>query len=237
MVDSKDHTDISLDNIMKPAVKSLTVDERQQYEDYMCQAKDKFLSQYTVDRHQKVVKHGEIDVASLITSLQIPNISKFDDIQSIKQYVDQQQNQMKQQIEGLEESIRKLTRPLEKYVAPSFPSFETNNRMSMSNKSATNRDSQPQPLYGMPMDSYPGQIPPPLSLLGRLAPLDMVGSSEPLLGSSRFPCRTVRGCTRTTTWRLDSSEYNRAVRIYHRIVRHRVGPSDRLGRTVRIHIH
>jgi hypothetical protein len=107
----------------------------------MCQAKDKFLQQYTVDRHQKVVKHGETDVASLLSSLQVPNVSKPDDIQSIRWYVDHQQNQMKQQIEGLEESIRKLTRTLEKSVAPSFPSYETSNRISMSNTSATNGDS------------------------------------------------------------------------------------------------
>jgi hypothetical protein len=114
----------------------------------MRQAKEKFLSQYTVDRHQKVAKHGEIDIASLLSSFQIPNVSKVDDIQSIKQYVDQQQNQMKQQIGGLEESIRKLTRSLEKSVACSFSSYETSNRISMSNTSTTNGDSQPQPLYG-----------------------------------------------------------------------------------------
>jgi hypothetical protein len=50
---------------------------------------------------------------------------------------------MKQQIGGLEESIRKLTRTLEKSVAPSFPSYETSNMISMSNTSATNGDSQP----------------------------------------------------------------------------------------------
>jgi DNA-binding transcriptional regulator YbjK len=149
MVVSKDHTDISLDNILKPAIESLTADEQQQYEDYMHQAKEKFLSQYTVDRHHKIVKHGETDVASLISSLQVPNVSKPDDIQSIKQYVDHQQNQMKQQIGELEESIRKLTRTLEKSIAPSFPSYETSNRISMSNTSATNGDSQPQPLYYM----------------------------------------------------------------------------------------
>jgi hypothetical protein len=44
MVGSKDHTDISLDNILKTAVESLTADEQQQYEDYMCQVKEKFLS-------------------------------------------------------------------------------------------------------------------------------------------------------------------------------------------------
>jgi hypothetical protein len=89
MSGSKDHTDISPDNILKPAVESLTTEGQQQYEDYMRQANEKFLSQYTVDRHQKVVKHGETDVASLLYSLQVPNISKPDDIQSIKHYVDQ----------------------------------------------------------------------------------------------------------------------------------------------------
>ncbi|KAL5668468.1 hypothetical protein ACJX0J_020689, partial [Zea mays] len=82
----------------------LMVDEQQQYEDYTRQAKEKVLSQYTTD------------VASLLSSLRIPNVSKPDDIQSIKQFVDQQQNQMKQQIGRLEESIRKLTRSLEKFM-------------------------------------------------------------------------------------------------------------------------
>jgi hypothetical protein len=51
MAGFKDHTDISPDNIMKPAVENLTTDEQQQYEDYMCQTKEKFLSQYMVYRH------------------------------------------------------------------------------------------------------------------------------------------------------------------------------------------
>jgi hypothetical protein len=84
MASSKDHTDISPDNILKPAVESLTADEQQHYEDYLRQAKEKFLSQYTVDRHQKVVKHGKTDIASLLTSLQVPNVSKPNAIQSIK---------------------------------------------------------------------------------------------------------------------------------------------------------
>jgi hypothetical protein len=50
---------------------------------------------------------------------------------------------MKQQIGRLKESIRKLTRTLEKSVAPSFPSYEIRNRISMSNTSATNGDLQP----------------------------------------------------------------------------------------------
>jgi hypothetical protein len=89
MVSSKGHIDISPNNIMKSVVESLTTDEQQQYEDYICQAKEKFVSQYTVDRHQKVEKHGETDITSLLSSLQVLNVSKSDDIQSIKQYVDQ----------------------------------------------------------------------------------------------------------------------------------------------------
>jgi hypothetical protein len=96
MAGSKDHTNISLDNILKMVVENLAADEQQQYEDYICQAKEKFLSQYTVYRHQKVIKHGETDVASLLSSLQVPNVSKPDDIQSIKYYVDERQDQMKQ---------------------------------------------------------------------------------------------------------------------------------------------
>jgi hypothetical protein len=97
---------------------------------------------------------GETNVASLLSSLQVPNVSKPDDIQFIKKYVDHQQNQMKQQIVGLEESIRKLTCMFEKSIVPSFLSYETSNRISMPNTSTTNGDSHPQPLYGMSMNSY-----------------------------------------------------------------------------------
>jgi hypothetical protein len=71
---------------------------------------------------------------------------------------------------------------LEKSVAPSFPSYETSNMIFMSNTSATNGDLQPHPLYGMLMNSYPGQIPSPSSLLGRSAALYTVGPSELLSG-------------------------------------------------------
>jgi hypothetical protein len=51
MVSSKDHTDISPNNILKSVVESLTTEGQQHYEDYMRQVKEKFLSQYTMDRH------------------------------------------------------------------------------------------------------------------------------------------------------------------------------------------
>jgi hypothetical protein len=51
MADSKDHTDISLENILRPAVESLSADEQQRYDDYMRHAKENFLSQFIVDCH------------------------------------------------------------------------------------------------------------------------------------------------------------------------------------------
>jgi hypothetical protein len=51
MVGFKDHTDISPNNILMLTVESLTAEEQQQYKDYIRQAKEKFLSQYTID-HQ-----------------------------------------------------------------------------------------------------------------------------------------------------------------------------------------
>jgi hypothetical protein len=44
MVGSKDHTDIFPNNILEPVVESLKAEGQQHYEDYMCQAKEKFLS-------------------------------------------------------------------------------------------------------------------------------------------------------------------------------------------------
>jgi hypothetical protein len=71
IVGSKDHTDISLDNIFRPAVRSLSTDEQHLYEDLMRQVRDdtrrqiakteeeateKFLSYFMVDRHQKFTR-------------------------------------------------------------------------------------------------------------------------------------------------------------------------------------
>jgi transcription initiation factor IIF auxiliary subunit len=156
MAGSKDRTDVSLDNILRPTVENLSAEEQQLYKDLMSQVeedanhqlakiqeetKEKFLAHFTVDHHQKITKHGEIGIASLVPLSQVLNVSKSDDIQSIKQYVDQQQDQVKQQIRGLK-TLRELTRTFEKFVAPSFPSHETSNRISTPSTSATNGDSQ-----------------------------------------------------------------------------------------------
>jgi hypothetical protein len=69
---------------------------------------------------------------------------------------------------------------LEKSVAPSFPSYETSNMISMKQIGIHS----PSHYMVCQMNSYPEKIPPPSSLLGRSAPLNMVGLSELLPGQS-----------------------------------------------------
>jgi hypothetical protein len=51
-----------------------------------------------VNRHHKINKKGEIKLASLLPLLQTTNASKSDDIQSLKQYIDLQRDQLKHYI-------------------------------------------------------------------------------------------------------------------------------------------
>jgi hypothetical protein len=68
MVSFKDHTEISLNNILRLAIESMSANEQQQYEDFMSQMKEdarpqlakveeapkKFLSHFTVDRTRRL---------------------------------------------------------------------------------------------------------------------------------------------------------------------------------------
>jgi hypothetical protein len=51
------------------------------------EAKEKFLSHLTVDRHQKITKQGEIKFTSLVPSLPNSNVSDANNNQSIKHYI------------------------------------------------------------------------------------------------------------------------------------------------------
>jgi hypothetical protein len=75
--------------------------------------------------------------------------------------------------------LREITHTFDKSIAPSFPSHEISNRISVPNISTTNGNSQPQPLYGMLMNSYLGQMPPPSFLLDRSATLNLTRLIEP----------------------------------------------------------
>ena len=93
----------------------------------------KYLSYFTVDRQQKIIRQGEIDMASLLPSPQAPTVSILD--QSFKDFIEQRGNQLK---EYIDESIKVRTRSYEKSTAPSFPSHEPNTEPPAPNTSAAN---------------------------------------------------------------------------------------------------
>jgi hypothetical protein len=65
------------------------------------EAKEKVLSHFTVNRHQKIIKQGEIKLDSFVPSLKNGNVSNSNDNQYIKHYVDQQWDQLKQRMGGV----------------------------------------------------------------------------------------------------------------------------------------
>jgi hypothetical protein len=85
------------------------------------EAKEKFLSHFTEDRHHKITKQGDIKLTSLVPLLHDNHVNNSNDVQSIKHYIDQQGDILKSYIDG---SFKKLTHTYDKFVVPSFPSHE-----------------------------------------------------------------------------------------------------------------
>jgi hypothetical protein len=57
MADSKDHSDVSLSNIIKPTIETLSTDDQRDFEEHIEQlikeAKAKYLANFKVDRNKK----------------------------------------------------------------------------------------------------------------------------------------------------------------------------------------
>jgi hypothetical protein len=151
MVGSKDHTKISTTNIIKSAMEALPADDPRPFEDLIMldekkvmrqwneqhdkeeaellhklfewckEAAEKYLSHFTVDCHQKIIRQGEIDMKSLLPPLQGPTVSTPD--LSLTTFMDQRGDQLKQYID---KSIKMHLHSYEKSTAPSFPSRESN---------------------------------------------------------------------------------------------------------------
>jgi hypothetical protein len=98
-----------------------------------------------VDRNNKVVRHRATDPASLRPTPDIPNVSNTNELQSLKNYVDEQREQMQNII----------ARAFDKSSIANFPSHEVELGGNTRNTSAVGCHDQSQPLYGMPMDTYP----------------------------------------------------------------------------------
>jgi hypothetical protein len=161
MAGSRDSSDISPSNIIEPTWETLPAEEQLQFEEHKEQiiqeAKTKFLANFKVDRNNKVVRHRAMDPASLRLTPDIPNVSNTNELQSLKNYVDEQREQMQNIIGGMQNDYRRLVRAFDKSNITNFPSHEVELGGNTRNTSATGCHDQSQPLYGMPMDTYPEQ--------------------------------------------------------------------------------
>ena len=139
----------------------MPADEQLQFEEHKEQliqeAKAKFLANFKVDRNNKVVRHRATDPASLRPTPDIPNVSNTNELQSLKNYVDEQREQMQNIIGDMQNDYRRLARAFDNSSVANFPSHEVELGGNTRNTSAVGCHDQSQPLYGMPMDTYPEQ--------------------------------------------------------------------------------
>jgi hypothetical protein len=184
------------------------------------EAAEKYLSHFTVDRHQKIIRQGEIDMESLLPPLQGPAVSTPD--LSLTIFMDQRGDQLKQYVD---ESIKMNLRAYEKSAAPSFPSRESNTEPPASNTSAINGSPLTQPSYGVPMHTFvsPSQPQP----LGTRQVLD---ATEPF----GVFCWTVRPDAGPHTKHSGRTVHGRTTRVQPRTIRPHHGLSGASRRTVRI---
>jgi hypothetical protein len=161
MAGSRDSSEVSPNNIIEPTWETLPADEQLQFEEHKKQliqeARAKFLANFKVDRNNKVVRQRATDPASLRPTPEIPNISNTNELQSLKNYVDEQREQMQNIIGGMQNDYRRLVRAFDKSSIANFPSHEVEVGGNTRNTSSIGCHDQSQPLYGMPMDTYPEQ--------------------------------------------------------------------------------
>jgi hypothetical protein len=161
MAGSRVSSEVSPSNIIEPTWETLSADEQLQFEEHkermIQEAKAKFLANFKVDRNNKVVRQRATDPASLRPTPDIPNVSNTNELQSLRNYVDEQREQMQNIIGGTQNDYWRLVRAFDKSNIANFPSHEVELGGNMCNTSAIGCHDQSQPLYGMPMDTYPEQ--------------------------------------------------------------------------------
>jgi hypothetical protein len=154
MAGSRDSSEVSPSNIIEPTWETLSADEQLQFEEHKEQliqeARAKFLANFKVGRNNKVVRQRATDPASLRPTLDIPNVSNTNELQSLKNYVDEQREQIQNIIGGMQNDYRRLVRAFYKSSIANFPSHEVELGGNTRNPSAIL-------FYGMPMDTYPKQ--------------------------------------------------------------------------------
>jgi hypothetical protein len=183
MAGSRDNSDVSPSNTIEPTWETLPVDEQLQFEVHKEQliqeAKAKFLANTKVDRNNKVVRQQTTDLASLRPTTTTPEVSDTNELQSLKIFIDEQRYQMQNIIGSMQKDYRRIVRAFDKSTVANFPSHKVNLGENTRNSSATSCHDQSQPLYGMPIDTYPEQPQPHMHISDKLADLHMSGLSAP----------------------------------------------------------
>jgi hypothetical protein len=181
MAGSKDSSEVSTSNIITPTWETLPVEEQllfeERQEQLIQEAKAKFLADFKVDRNNKVVRQRAMDLASLRSTTITPNVSNTNELQSLKVYIDEQREQLQRIVGDIQNDHKRLVCVLDKSTMANLPSHEVELREYTHNSSATGCHDQSQPLYGMPMDMYPGQRQPPTHIGDKFADLHMSGPS------------------------------------------------------------
>jgi hypothetical protein len=184
MASSRDSSEVSPSNIIELTWETLPADEQLQFEEHKEQliqeAKAKFLANFKVDRNNKVVRQWAMDPASFRPTPDVPNVSNTNELQSLKNYVDEQREQMQNIIGDIQNDYRILVHAFDKSSIANFPSHEVELGGNTRNTSAIGCHDHSQPLYGMSMDIYPEQ--PQIS--SKSADLHMPGPSARERGPS-----------------------------------------------------
>jgi hypothetical protein len=129
-----------------PAHEQLQFEEHK--EQLIQEAKTKFLANFKVDRNNKVVRQPATDSASLRLTPDIPNVSNTNELQSLKNYVDEQREQMQNIIGGMQNDYRRLVRAFDKSTIANFPSHEIELGENTHNTSTIGCHDQSQPFMG-----------------------------------------------------------------------------------------
>jgi hypothetical protein len=160
MASSKDSSEVFTSNIITPTWETLSAEEQllfeERQEQLIQEAKAKFLADFKVDRNNKVIRQRATDMASLRSTTITPNVSNTNELQSLKAYIDEQREQLQRIVGDIQNDHKRLVRALDKSTMPNLSSHEVEMREYTHNSSATGCHDQSQPLYGMPMDMYPG---------------------------------------------------------------------------------
>jgi hypothetical protein len=100
-------------------------------------------------------------MASLLSNMHAPNVTKNDDIQSLRHYIDEQHDQSKKYMKGMEESFKNSHTHLKNWLFLIFHHMGLMLRLPHTIHRLQMGIHKPSHLMAMPINSYGGQSHPP----------------------------------------------------------------------------